>query len=698
MSTRFLKSLSTFVAILALLPTAAAVPVPISSPTAIALIVYLSVVPASLILLLIVKYFYVKNRKADTASGRTLSSGSSPQLRTRHRLGYSFLVGLLGSPDWEIKVKESERRTVKETNSRFSFLSVGHRPAYRRSDKFSVFHRLGRAPGSPRLRFPPVAHSMSPPDQSFFYALDTPASSTQSSLGNLLPDSALVRLVSRNSHNQLAEESPGCLSKGLAEIPTPAHNSTVSPSSFNQPSPEIRNPPKVRRYTLLRRTPPIPLFLPIQTPPDSPILVEPKESPPSRNFVFHLHTPEPPAVQRRISHPYAYSQVDPSSSTSVFPRSPSQEFHTCDEQSPGPGPGHSSPASPSDSPMHRLLGKVTSNVKSLPPSLFVNASGSSPFFASTFGNHDPTIPRQGSASYTEDSLGGQSPTLFASGSTSTITGAKLVPFSASARASVVSESPSYTSEYAYQGGVSPTIPCDLEGRYDYVGPQAVLPVSGKTESSAYRNGQRQASGSSSDVVSYVGGSNLEPSSSGLGRKPSFCVPGALFPIPEEDTQAESSGSRSRSDPSSSFNGSVRASAAGSLPLTSSSSFGEFAVSFVSTSGFFRVANYSTPGASGAERSTNTATVSPPIAGTVTQTTRRGPGVSGASPPSVGTLRVGARESYPGSGDLNDGTETSGACMNGLYEELEEWGCEWILQNQVQQPGSSAGRTEVGTAL
>ena len=132
MSARFFKLLSAFVATLTLVPTVAAAPIPISSPTAIALIVYLSVVPASLILLLVIKYFYVKNRKADGTGGSTLSSGSSSQLRTRHRLGYcatesdcsttwtAFLVGLLGSPDWEIKMKESDHSTVRDTNSQFS--------------------------------------------------------------------------------------------------------------------------------------------------------------------------------------------------------------------------------------------------------------------------------------------------------------------------------------------------------------------------------------------------------------------------------------------------------------------------------------------------------------------------------------------------------------------------------------------------
>jgi hypothetical protein len=115
----------------------AAAPIPISSPTAITLIVYLSVVPASLILLLIVKYFYVETRKADVGGGHTLSSSSSLQLRTRHHLGHrivgsdwdmtrtAFLVGLLGSPDWEItKMKESEHSIGKDTNSQFSYATL----------------------------------------------------------------------------------------------------------------------------------------------------------------------------------------------------------------------------------------------------------------------------------------------------------------------------------------------------------------------------------------------------------------------------------------------------------------------------------------------------------------------------------------------------------------------------------------------
>lgn len=530
---------------------------------------------------------------------------------------------------------------------------------------------------------------MSPPDQSFFYALDTPASSTQSSLGNLIPDSALVRLVSKNSQNQLADELPDYPSKSPTGV---ARNSGTSPSSFNRASPEVRSPPKVRRYTLMRRNPPIPPFLPIQTPPDSPILAEPKKPSPSENYVFHFHTPEPSAAHRRISHPYAKSQVDPSASaTPGFSQSPSQEFHTCDEQSPGPDPGHPSPGSPSTSPLHVLLGKVPSNVKSLSPSLFVNANGGSPFFVPISGNHNLAVPHQGSANYTEDSLVGRSPTHLGPGSTSATTSAKLVPFSASARASVVSESPSYASEYAYQGGMSPTAPYELEEDYDYAGPEAVLPASDEAESPIHRNGYGQANGPASDVVTCVGGSDLEPSSSGLGRKSSFCVPGALFPIPEEDTQVESSGSESRSDPSLSFNGNVRLSVTSSLPLTSSSSCGEFVVSFVSGSESSRIVNHS--GASGAGRQTCRATGSSSMINTATQTPLRGTGISATSPPNVGTLcRVGARESYPGSGDLNDGAEMSGACMNGLYEELEEWGCEWILQDQTRQPGPSAGRT------
>ena len=485
-----------------------------------------------------------------------------------------------------------------------------------------------------------------------------------------------MKLVSGNGQNQLAGLSD-YLSKSPTEIPALAHNFRASPSSFNRVSPEIRSPPKAKRYTLLRRTP-IPPFLPIQTPPDSPILVEPKESS-SGNFVFHLHTPEISTTDRRISHPFAQSRVDPSTSAvSGFPRSPSQEFHTCDEHSPGDPP----PASPSTSSMHRLLGKVTSNAKPLSPSLFVNPGGGSPFFAPTSRNQDLTIPRQGSASYTEYSLDGQSPTFL--GSTRAIPGAKLVPFSASARASVVSESPSYTSEYAYQGGASPTAPHELEGYYDYVGPEAVLSPSAETKSPVSRDSHGHTGISPSDPVSYVGGTGLEGSEPGLGRKSSFRVPGALFPIPEEDTQCGSLGSRSGSDPTLSVRESVRVSAPGSLPWTSSSSCGEFTTSFISASESSQAVNHSTPGASGTGRPTRALTGSLP-------TTLRGTGISG-TPPNVSALRrVGARESYPGSGDLNDGAEMSGACMNGLYEELEEWGCEWIRQDQIRQPGPSAGR-------
>jgi len=130
MSTRFLKPLSTLVV---LAPTVAAVPIPISAPTAIALVVYLSVVPGSLVLLLIVKYFYVKSRKADVGGGYMRSSNPSSQPRRRHHLGRldrssdwgltrtAFLVGLLGSPDWEIKMNELEQTVTNDTNSQFSY-------------------------------------------------------------------------------------------------------------------------------------------------------------------------------------------------------------------------------------------------------------------------------------------------------------------------------------------------------------------------------------------------------------------------------------------------------------------------------------------------------------------------------------------------------------------------------------------------
>lgn len=564
------------------------------------------------------------------------------------------------------------------------FLSVGHHPTPHftgQHRKLNVFQRLGRSPRSPGLRIPPVLHPTSPPDQSFFYALDTPASSTQSSLGNLLPDSALVRFVSRNGQNQLGE-IPDYLSKRpIDTFETPAQNPSISPSSFSQATPEIKSPPRVKRRSFLRKTPISP-FLPIQTPPDSPILIEPKESSPSGNFVFHLHTPAPSMAHRRISHPYAQLPTDPTAILG-FPRSPSQEFHSCDEQS----PGHPSPPSSSTSPMSRPLGKVSSKAESLCPSLLVHPGGGSPFLASASRNQALTIPRPASADYTGDTLGRTSPNIFTSQSTGAITSAKLVPFSASARASVVSESPSYISEHVYRGGASPTVPYELEEHYDYMGPESAFPMSGGTGSSPCRNEPRQAI-SSSDLVSYVEGSELEPPNSGVERKPSFPVPGALFPIPEEDTQAELSGSRSRSDPSSS--GSVMVTAAGSLHSLPSSNYGAFAVSFTSTSGSFTVVNHPTPGTSGVgSRPTPTGIGSLSIINTPAQATFRGTGTPG-SPPNVGTLRFGTRESYTGSGDLNDGTEMSGACMNGLYEELEEWGCEWILQNQ-QQSGPSAGR-------
>ena len=133
MSTRYSKLFAAFAATLSLVPTVSAAPIPISSPTAIALIIYLSVVPMSLILLLIFKYFYVKTRKADAASGQTLSNSPPFQLRMRYRLGCcversnwsvsrtAFFVGLLGSPDWEIKVKASDHSTIVDTHSQFSY-------------------------------------------------------------------------------------------------------------------------------------------------------------------------------------------------------------------------------------------------------------------------------------------------------------------------------------------------------------------------------------------------------------------------------------------------------------------------------------------------------------------------------------------------------------------------------------------------
>ena len=90
MSAPLLKLLYAFAVTLSLVPTVAAVPIPTSSPTAIAFIASLTVVPVLFILLLIVKYFYVKNRKANETRGHTRSNGSS-QLRTRHHLGYCFL-------------------------------------------------------------------------------------------------------------------------------------------------------------------------------------------------------------------------------------------------------------------------------------------------------------------------------------------------------------------------------------------------------------------------------------------------------------------------------------------------------------------------------------------------------------------------------------------------------------------------------
>ena len=720
MSTPFLKLLSAFVATLSLALPVVAVPIPISSPTAIAFITSLTVVPSSLILLLAAKYFYVKNRKADASGGHTHSSSSSSQLRTLHHLGQCFLT-----PDWtrhkqhswlvcsvpqigRLRGKNQNTVLLKKQTHVFrtlpfltragsveshpsSFLSVGRRttPYFTcQEEKPSMFERLGRASRVPGLRIPPVAHSASPPDQSFFYALDTPASSTQSSLGNLLPESALVRLVSQN---QLAE-LPNCPSKSPIETPTPAQDFSTSPSSFTQATPEVKSPPKAKRCTLLRRAPPIPPFLPIQTPPESPILIEPRESSPNENFVFHLHTQKPPIVHRRISHPYAQSPVDPpASAASEFPRPPSQEFHSCNEQSPGTDPGHYSSASSSMSPAHHICCKGTPNGKSPSPSLLVNPGGGSPFFASTSGNQGLTIPRPASTSHTEDSLSVQSPNPFVSRSTSAISGAKLVPFSASARASVISESPSYTSEHAYQGGTSPTVPYELEEYYDYVGPEGVFPVSGGTESPPYRDGSGQAT-SPSNLASCTGGSTPEPCISGIERKSSFCVPGALFSIPEEDAQAESSGYTSRSNPSSSSNGSVGATAAGSPLFTSASGYREFAASFVSMPGSFRLVNHSTPGASGAgTRPAHRGTGSPLFTSTPAQATLRGTGFSATPSPNVGTLRVGARESYPGSGDLNDRTEMSGACMNGLYEELEEWGCEWVFQNQ-QRTSPLTGRT------
>jgi len=42
------------------------------------------------------------------------------------RTRIAFLVGLLGSPDWEIKRKALEHTTVKDINSQFSYASSSH--------------------------------------------------------------------------------------------------------------------------------------------------------------------------------------------------------------------------------------------------------------------------------------------------------------------------------------------------------------------------------------------------------------------------------------------------------------------------------------------------------------------------------------------------------------------------------------------
>ena len=84
MSTPLLNLLSALSVTLSLLPTVAAAPIPVSPSTAIAFIASLVVVPSLFILLFVVKYFYVKNRKTDAASEHTHSSNSSSQLRTGH--------------------------------------------------------------------------------------------------------------------------------------------------------------------------------------------------------------------------------------------------------------------------------------------------------------------------------------------------------------------------------------------------------------------------------------------------------------------------------------------------------------------------------------------------------------------------------------------------------------------------------------
>ena len=82
----------------------------------------------------------------------------------------------------------------------------------------------------------------------------------------------------------------------------------------------------------------------------------------------------------------------------------------------------------------------------------------------------------------------------------------------------------------------------------------------------------------------------------------------------------------------------------------------------------------------------------PMTNAAARATLQGGGTPKTSPPDANTLRIGARENCLDSGDINDGPEISGVCMNGLYEELEEWGCEWILQNQPPKSGPSAQRT------
>jgi hypothetical protein len=331
-------------------------------------------------------------------------------------------------------------------------------------------------------------------------------------------------------------------------------------------------------------------FLPIQTPPDSPLTAG--DSLPIHNTVFHFASRQDSSsvIVQHISHPYAESRP-----IYDFPRSPQHSYDS--KRSPSINGSPINSEYPFKSPL------LNNHTRRNLIARGMNLSNGSPFFSSVSSNTSPLCSDKTVIETTPPA------------------NVKLIPFSSTGTAKIVSDRTRSIPNYAF--GATPSIPYEFSSLLDY--------ESCFSPSASHRPTLNDLQ----DLVTLAG-DGLGKLSEVRGDTSETRAPAVLFPILEEDIQSRSSMS---------FNRLSTANTA-SRRTSDYTAYGDVGIAVTALSG-----------------------------SSVSITTRMD---------FAREIDLGVVEDDVFAGVGEDGEE-SRACLMGLMEELEEWGCEWV-NNEESQSG------------